>query len=50
MSELQLRKAEAGDAMRLLEIYAPYVENTANTFEDEAEPEDLSLSSCPSEL
>lgn len=35
MSELQLRTAEAGDAARLLEIYAPYVEKTAITFEDE---------------
>lgn len=35
MSELQLRMAEAGDAARLLEIYAPYVEKTAITFEDE---------------
>ena len=35
MSELQLRTAEAGDAERLLEIYAPYVEKTAITFEDE---------------
>lgn len=35
MSELQLRTAEAGDVARLLEIYAPYVEKTAITFEDE---------------
>lgn len=35
MSELQLRTAEAEDAERLLEIYAPYVKKTAITFEDE---------------
>ncbi|MBN6090651.1 GNAT family N-acetyltransferase [Lactobacillus delbrueckii] len=32
---MQLRTAEAGDAERLLEIYAPYVENTGITFEGE---------------
>lgn len=35
MSELQLRMAETGDAERLLEIYALYVEKTEITFEDE---------------
>lgn len=29
MAKLQLRPATAGDAERLLEIYAPYVEKTA---------------------
>lgn len=51
MSELQLRTAEAGDAARLLEIYAPYVEKTAITFEDEeptvSEFEAVSISRCP---
>lgn len=35
MAKLKLRPATAGDAERLLEIYAPYVEKTAITFEDE---------------
>ena len=35
MTELELRRANVGDAERLLEIYAPYVEKTAITFEDE---------------
>lgn len=35
MAELELRRANVGDAERLLEIYAPYVEKTAITFEDE---------------
>lgn len=34
MTELELRRANVGDAERLLEIYAPYVEKTAITFED----------------
>ena len=34
MAELELRRANVGDAERLLEIYAPYVEKTAITFED----------------
>lgn len=35
MAKLKLRQATVGDAERLLEIYAPYVEKTAITFEDE---------------
>lgn len=35
MTELELRRANVGDAERLLEIYAPYVEKTAITFEYE---------------
>lgn len=35
MAELELRRANVGDAERMLEIYAPYVEKTAITFEDE---------------
>lgn len=31
----KLRPATVGDAARLLDIYAPYVEKTAITFEDE---------------
>lgn len=38
MTELELRRANVGDAERLLEIYAPYVEKTAITFEDEVPP------------
>ena len=38
MSELELRRANVGDAERLLEIYAPYMEKTAITFEDEVPP------------
>lgn len=34
MTELELRRANVGDAERLLEIYAPYVEKTSITFED----------------
>lgn len=33
MQHLQIRAAAAGDAAALLKIYAPYVENTAVTFE-----------------
>lgn len=35
MAKLKLRPATVGDAERLLEIYAPYVEKTAITFEAE---------------
>lgn len=35
MQEIQVRVAKVTDAERLLEIYAPYVENTAITFEYE---------------
>jgi len=38
LTELELRRANVGDAERLLEIYAPYVEKTAITFEDEVPP------------
>lgn len=38
MAELELRRANVGDAERLLEIYAPYVEKTAITFEDKVPP------------
>lgn len=32
---IAVKTATVGDTVRLLEIYAPYVENTATTFEDE---------------
>ncbi|WP_369879547.1 GNAT family N-acetyltransferase [Lactobacillus delbrueckii] len=38
MTELELRRANVGDVERLLEIYAPYVEKTAITFEDKVPP------------
>ena len=35
MDNITIRTAKPSDADRLLEIYAPYVENTAITFEYE---------------
>lgn len=47
----KLRPATVGDTAHLLEIYAPYVENTAITFEDEvptvSEFEAVSIFRCP---